>query len=103
MGDTSRMSRETHVRICEGLGVKFPGPTRRDPDRKGKVESGVAHAKKTPLKGQRFESLPFLNSYKVQGVAKALDHEPLLTPIPGDLPDRGWLIRVLRIEQPFPV
>ena len=29
----------------------------RDPDRKGKVESGVGHAKKTPLKGQRFESL----------------------------------------------
>src|SRR4051794_1878176 len=31
MGDTSRMSRETHVRICEGLGVKFPGPTRQFP------------------------------------------------------------------------
>ena len=29
----------------------------RHPDRKGKVESGVGHAKKTPLKGQRFESL----------------------------------------------
>jgi hypothetical protein len=29
----------------------------RDPDRKGKVESGVGHAKKTPLKGLRFESL----------------------------------------------
>jgi transposase len=29
----------------------------QDPDRKGKVESGVAHAQKTPLKGQRFESL----------------------------------------------
>ena len=28
-----------------------------DPDRKGKVEAGVGHAKKTPLKGQRFESL----------------------------------------------
>jgi transposase len=28
-----------------------------DPDRKGKVESGVAHAQKTPLKGQRFESM----------------------------------------------
>jgi len=27
------------------------------PDRKGKVESGVGHAKKTPLKGLRFESL----------------------------------------------
>ncbi len=29
----------------------------RDPDRKGKVESGVGHAKKTPLKGMRFDSL----------------------------------------------
>jgi hypothetical protein len=29
----------------------------RDPDRKGKVESGVGHATKTPLKGLRFESL----------------------------------------------
>jgi hypothetical protein len=28
-----------------------------DPDRKGKVESGVGYAKKTPLQGQRFESL----------------------------------------------
>jgi hypothetical protein len=28
----------------------------RDPDRKGKVESGVGHAQKTPLRGQRFES-----------------------------------------------
>jgi transposase len=29
----------------------------RDPDRKGKVESGVGHAQKTPLRGLRFESL----------------------------------------------
>jgi transposase len=29
----------------------------QDPDRKGKVESGVGHAKRTPLKGLRFESL----------------------------------------------
>ena len=29
----------------------------QDPDRKGKVESGVGHAQKTPLRGQRFESL----------------------------------------------
>jgi hypothetical protein len=27
-GGTSRMMRECQVRICEGLGVKFPGPTR---------------------------------------------------------------------------
>jgi transposase len=29
----------------------------QDPDRKGKVESGVGHAQNTPLKGQRFETL----------------------------------------------
>jgi transposase len=34
-----------------------------DPDRKGKVESGVAHAKKTPLKGRRFESLEEAQAY----------------------------------------
>jgi transposase len=28
-----------------------------DPNRKGKVESGVGHSQKTPLKGRRFESL----------------------------------------------
>ena len=28
-GGTSRISREAYVRFCEGLGVKFPGPTRR--------------------------------------------------------------------------
>jgi hypothetical protein len=28
-GDTSRMNREVQVRICEGLGVKIPGPTRQ--------------------------------------------------------------------------
>src|SRR5207253_4845084 len=34
-----------------------------DPDRKGKVESGVGHAKKTPLKGKRFESLEEAQAY----------------------------------------
>jgi len=28
-GGTSRMNREIHVRLCERLGAKFPGPTRR--------------------------------------------------------------------------
>ena len=35
----------------------------KDPDRKGKVEAGVGHAKKTPLKGQRFESLAAAQAY----------------------------------------
>jgi DNA replication protein DnaC/transposase len=35
----------------------------RDPDRKGKVESGVAHAQKTPLRGKKFESLEEAQAY----------------------------------------
>jgi hypothetical protein len=35
----------------------------RNPDRKGKVEAGVAHAQKTPLKGMRFESLEDAQAY----------------------------------------
>ncbi len=34
-----------------------------DPDRKGKVESGVGYAKRTPLKGQRFETLEQAQTY----------------------------------------
>ena len=35
----------------------------RDPDRKGKVEAGVGHAQKTPLKGLRFETLEEAQAY----------------------------------------
>lgn len=35
----------------------------RDPDRKGKVERSVGHAKNTPLKGLRFESLAEAQTY----------------------------------------
>jgi transposase len=35
----------------------------RNPDRKGKVESGVGHAKRTPLKGLRFENLEQAQTY----------------------------------------
>jgi hypothetical protein len=35
----------------------------KDPDRKGKVESGVGHAQRTPLKGLRFESLEEAQGY----------------------------------------
>jgi transposase len=34
-----------------------------DPDRKGKVEAGVGHAKKTPLRGLRFERLEDAQAY----------------------------------------
>ena len=35
----------------------------RDPDRKGKVESGVGHAQRTPLQGLRFETLEEAQAY----------------------------------------
>jgi transposase len=71
----------------------------RDPDRKGKVESGVGHAKKTPLKGQRFESLEEAQSYldhweecwadtRIHGTTKRqvsamfAEEKPALLPLP---------------------
>jgi len=71
----------------------------RDPDRKGKVESGVGHAKKTPLKGQRFENLEEAQAYldhweecwadtrihgttKRQVAAMFAEEKPALLPLP---------------------
>jgi transposase len=77
-----------------------PLPCRvRDPDRKGKVESGVGHAQKTPLKGVRFESLEEAQSYldhwearwadtrihgttKRQVAAMFAEERPALLPLP---------------------
>jgi transposase len=71
----------------------------RDPDRKGKVESGVGHAQKTPLKGLRFESLQEAQIYlddweahwadtrihgttKRQVAAMFAEERPALLPLP---------------------
>lgn len=35
----------------------------RDPDRKGKVEAGIGHTQKTPLQGQRFETIEAAQAY----------------------------------------
>ena len=35
----------------------------RDPDRKGKVESGIGHAQKTPLRGMRFDTIATAHAY----------------------------------------
>jgi len=70
-----------------------------DPDRKGKVESGVGHAKKTPLKGKRFESLEEAQAYldhweerwadtRIHGTTKRqvsamfAEEKPVLLPLP---------------------
>src|SRR5499427_6219625 len=70
-----------------------------DPDRKGKVESGVAHAQKTPLKGLRFETLEQAQTYldhweqrwadtrihgttKRQVAAMFAEERPALLPLP---------------------
>ena len=44
VGGTSRMKRESHVRICERRGVKFPGPTRQKPYRGPPMTLGGAAA-----------------------------------------------------------
>ena len=71
----------------------------QDPDRKGKVESGVGHAQRTPLKGLRFESLEEAQSYldrweqnwadtrihgttKRQVAAMFAEEKPALLPLP---------------------
>jgi len=71
----------------------------RDPDRKGKVERGVGHAKNTPLKGLRFESLEEAQNYldhwetrwadtrihgttKRQVAAMFAEERPALQPLP---------------------
>ncbi len=45
----------------------------RDPDRKGKVESGVGHAQKTPLRGLRFETLEAAQAYLDQWESRWAD------------------------------
>jgi transposase len=71
----------------------------QDPDRKGKVESGVGHAQKTPLKGLRFETLEEAQAYldrweerwadtrihgttKRQVAAMFAEERPVLLPLP---------------------
>ncbi len=71
----------------------------KDPDRKGKVEAGVGHAQKTPLKGLRFESLQEAQAYldqwelrwadtrihgttKRQVAAMFAEEKPSLLPLP---------------------
>jgi transposase len=71
----------------------------KDPDRKGKVESGVGHAQRTPLKGKRFESLEEAQTYldrwetncadtRIHGTTKRqvsamfAEEKPFLLPLP---------------------
>jgi transposase len=71
----------------------------QDPDRKGKVESGVGHTQRTPLKGMRFESLEEAQAYldrwethcadtRIHGTTKRqvsamfAEEKPALLPLP---------------------
>ena len=71
----------------------------KDPDRKGKVESAVGHAQRTPLKGKRFDSLEEAQTYldrwetncadtrihgttKRQVTAMFAEEKPALLPLP---------------------
>jgi transposase len=71
----------------------------RDPDRKGKVEAGIGHTQKTPLRGLRFETLAEAQAYldrweahwadtrihgttKRQVAAMFAEERPALQPLP---------------------
>ena len=71
----------------------------KDPNRKGKVESGVGHAQKTPLKGMRFDTLEEAQEYldkwesrwadtRIHGTTKRqvsamfAEEKPALLPLP---------------------
>ena len=71
----------------------------QDPNRKGKVESGIGHAQRTPLKGLRFESLEEAQAYldrweahwadtRIHGTTKRqvsamfAEEKPALVPLP---------------------
>jgi transposase len=71
------------------------------PDRKGKVESGVGHAQKTPLKGLRFETIAEAQAYldrweerwadtRIHGTTKRqvavmfAEEKPALQPLPAE-------------------
>src|ERR1700730_5006418 len=53
---TSRMNREVQVRICGGLGVKFPGPTRHWQTASNTGFHHMYHAKEAAAGCVRFES-----------------------------------------------
>ena len=70
-----------------------------DPDRKGKVESGIGHTQRTPLQGMRFETLDDAQAYldrwdtrwadtRIHGTTKRqvatmfADEQPALQPLP---------------------
>jgi len=55
---TSRMNREVQVRICEGLGVQFPGSTRRN-DRGDRGDVGIIRSPVRALRGARGNSRPY--------------------------------------------
>ena len=71
----------------------------RDPDRKGKVESGIGHTQKTPLRGMRFDTLAAAQAYldawemrwadtRIHGTTKRQvsamfgEEQPYLQPLP---------------------
>src|SRR5215831_15218501 len=60
-GGTSRMNREVHVRICERLGVQFPGATRQFIDQ-ARAQKGAVGA------APSFQQQPFHAEFAMENV-----------------------------------
>src|SRR5205823_8584507 len=74
-----------------------------DPDRKGKVEAGVGHSKKTPLRGLRFETLDEAQAYLDRWETRWADtliHETTKRQVAAMFAEEQPALQPLRVE-PF--
>jgi hypothetical protein len=62
-GGTSRMTRECQVRICEGLGVKFPGPTRQCTEPPSPSASSTSSPSSAAVRNDRNSSADIASSF----------------------------------------
>jgi hypothetical protein len=69
---TSRMTRESQVRICERLGVKFPGPTRQK--RRGQPRPRVHSLPVRLQSGRKFKASQRVAMCQTRPFWRLFDH-----------------------------
>src|SRR5215218_7548012 len=84
-GGTSRMMREYQVRICERLGVKFPGPTRHErPKRHGRRRVRITPELRTLAEAAGRSLQCHKRTYAVHQIVRLFDY------LVGELLELQW-------------
>ena len=73
---TSRMNREVHVRICERLGVRFPGPTRQS--RRGRAKGSPALSAMPRKRRLAVKLSPFAMCHERTHAAQQIPHSAVV-------------------------